>query len=94
MCQHLRAFTWQVSETASYVFSAKHLEACAKGGRWPNGGVPNSSTSVGLCQTLSRAAGVDPPAPLRSAYLITRSFTGILTASLMPNTATIKRGSV
>lgn len=74
MRQHLHAFTWQVSETASDVFSAcKHWEACAKGGRWPNSGVPNSSISVGLCQTLSKAAGVDPPTPLRSAYLITRS---------------------
>lgn len=97
MCQHLHTFTWQVCGGCKLcVFSllVNIRKRVPKGADGQTLGVPSSSTSVGPCQTLSNAAGVDPPAPLRSAYLIRHSFAGMLAASLKPNTAAIKRGSV
>lgn len=44
-------------------------ERVPKVGRWPSGGVPDSSTSVPAGARKS-SAGADPPAPLRCAYSI------------------------
>lgn len=68
-------------------FACKQLEVCAKGSRWPNSGVPDTSTSVGPCQNAR--------APLRSAYLITHSFIRMIACQLRPNTQQrFKRGSI
>lgn len=55
VCQHLSSFTQQVERCEICVFTSyfpcKHLSQV---GRWPNGGVPSSSTSVGQWQTQLR----------------------------------------
>lgn len=59
-------------------FSVAVVNICKrvpKVGRWPNGGEPDSSTSVpdSAKEKLNDSAGVDPPAPLRCSYHIAKA---------------------